>query len=62
MLATVVEKNKQERAMTQEVMIVGLSAIEPVIGSGIGILKKPSAAYIHNMLYFAAGIMSAIPL
>ena len=46
--------------MTQEVMIVGLSAIGPIIGSGIGVLKKPSTAYIHNMLYFAAGIMLAV--
>ncbi len=46
--------------MMQEVMIVGLSAIGPVIGSGIGVLKKPSTAYIHNMLYFAAGIMLAV--
>lgn len=46
--------------MTQEVMIVGLSAIGPVIGSGIGVLKKPSTLYIHNMLYYAAGIMLAV--
>jgi ZIP family zinc transporter len=52
--------NKQEKAMTQEFMIVGLSAIGPVIGSGIGVLKKPSTVYIQNMLYFAAGIMLAV--
>lgn len=46
--------------MPQEIMIVGLSAIGPVIGSAIGVSKKPSTTYIHNMLYFAAGIMLAI--
>ncbi|MCB2168963.1 MAG: ZIP family metal transporter [Deltaproteobacteria bacterium] len=46
--------------MTQETMIVALSVVGPVIGSGIGVLKKPSTVYIHNMLYFAAGIMLAI--
>lgn len=46
--------------MTQEMMIVGLSTLGPVIGSGIGVLIKPSTAYIHNMLYFAAGIMLAV--
>lgn len=46
--------------MTQEVMIVGLATLGPVIGSGIGVLIKPSTAYIHNLLYFAAGIMLAV--
>lgn len=46
--------------MTQEAMIVALSAIGPIIGSGIGVMKKPSTVSIHNMLYFAAGIMLAI--
>jgi len=46
--------------MPQEAMIVALSAIGPVIGSGIGVFRKPTTAYIHNMLYFAAGIMLAI--
>ena len=35
--------------MPQEIMIVGLSAIGPVIGSAIGVSKKPSTVYIHNM-------------
>ncbi|MFZ0614067.1 MAG: hypothetical protein WAM73_17635 [Desulfobacterales bacterium] len=43
--------------MPQEIMIVGLSAIGPVIGSAIGVSKKPTAAFIYTMLYFAAGIM-----
>jgi zinc transporter, ZIP family len=46
--------------MQQEIMIVALSAMGPVIGSGIGVWKKPTTTYIHNMLYFAAGIMLAI--
>jgi len=46
--------------MPQEIMIVALSAIGPVIGSGIGVWKRPTTNYIHNMLYFAAGIMLAI--
>ncbi len=46
--------------MSQELMIVAFSALGPVVGSGIGVWKKPSVAYITNMLYFAAGIMLAI--
>lgn len=46
--------------MSPETMIVALSAAGPVIGSGIGVWKRPTTTYIHNMLYFAAGIMLAI--
>jgi len=46
--------------MPKELVLVALSAIGPVIGSGIGVWKRPSTTYIHNMLYFAAGIMLAI--
>ncbi|MCP3951676.1 MAG: ZIP family metal transporter [Desulfobacterales bacterium] len=46
--------------MPPEIMIVALSAAGPVIGSGIGVWKRPTTNYIHNMLYFAAGIMLAI--
>ena len=46
--------------MPQEIMVVALSAMGPIIGSGIGVWKKPTTTYIHNMLYFAAGIMLAI--
>ncbi len=46
--------------MPQEIMIVALSAIGPVIGSGIGVWKRPTATYVHNMIYFAGGIMPAI--
>lgn len=46
--------------MPQESLVVALSTIGPIIGSAIGVWKRPSAVYIHNMLYFAAGIMLAI--
>lgn len=40
--------------------IVIISVIGPVIGSAIGVMKKPSITYISNMLSFAAGVMLAI--
>ena len=40
--------------------IVIISALGPIIGSAIGILRRPSFAYICNMLSFAAGVMLAI--
>ncbi len=46
--------------MYQEALIVAISTLGPVVGSGIGVLKKPSETYIKNMLCFAAGIMMAI--
>ena len=46
--------------MSQESILVALSTAGPVIGSAIGVWKKPSEQYIHNMLYFAAGIMLSI--
>ena len=33
--------------MPQEAMIVALSAIGPIIGSGIGALRRPTTVYIH---------------
>jgi len=41
--------------MAQKLMIVALSVVGPIIGSVIGVMKKPSTVYILNMLYFAAG-------
>jgi len=35
--------------MPQEIMIVALSALKPVIGSGIGAWKRPTTTYIYNM-------------
>ncbi len=40
--------------------IVVISILGPVIGSAIGVIKRPSMAYISNMLCFAAGVMLAI--
>jgi len=37
------------------IMVLG-----PIIGSAIGVMKKPSFGYICNMLCFAAGVMLAI--
>lgn len=40
--------------------IVIISVLGPIVGSAIGVLKKPSFGYICNMLCFAAGVMLAI--
>ena len=40
--------------------IVVISVLGPIVGSGLGILKRPSFSYICNMLCFAAGVMLAI--
>lgn len=46
--------------MDPVVFIVVISILGPIIGSAIGILRKPSFGYICNMLCFAAGVMMAI--
>ncbi|WP_155326284.1 ZIP family metal transporter [Desulfosarcina ovata] len=46
--------------MSPESMLVALSTVGPVIGSAIGVWKRPTMHYIHSMLYFAAGIMLSI--
>jgi len=40
--------------------IVLIMVLGPIIGSFIGVFKKPSFGYICNMLCFAAGVMLAI--
>jgi len=40
--------------------IVLIMVLGPIIGSFIGILRRPSFGYICNMLCFAAGVMLAI--
>jgi ZIP family zinc transporter len=40
--------------------IIFITVLGPIIGSLIGVLKKPSFGYICNMLCFAAGVMLAI--
>lgn len=41
-------------------LIAVISVLGPVIGSAIGISKRPSFGYICNMLCFAAGVMLSI--
>ena len=42
------------------IIIVAISVIGPVLGSAIGVLKKPSLSFLCTMLSFAAGVMLAI--
>ena len=46
--------------MEPMIWVITISAVGPVLGSAIGVLKKPSFGYICNMLCFAAGVMLAI--
>ena len=41
-------------------VIVIISVLGPIIGSLIGVLKKPSERFMYNMLAFAGGVMLAI--
>ncbi|MBC8494926.1 ZIP family metal transporter [archaeon] len=41
-------------------IIVLISVMGPIIGSLIGVLKKPSENFMYNMLAFAGGVMLAI--
>ena len=41
-------------------LIVLISVLGPVIGSLIGVIKKPSERFMFNMLSFAGGVMLAI--
>ena len=41
-------------------IIVIISVIGPILGSAIGVLKRPSFPFICTMLSFAAGVMLAI--
>jgi ZIP family zinc transporter len=41
-------------------LILIISIIGPVLGSAIGVLKKPSHTFMYNMLAFAAGVMLSI--
>ena len=45
---------------TQLLIIVAISVLGPVIGSLIGVLKRPSEKFMYNMLAFAGGVMLAI--
>lgn len=44
----------------QLLIIVAISVLGPVLGSLIGVLKKPSERFMYNMLAFAGGVMLAI--
>ena len=46
--------------MDPVVFIVVISVLGPILGSGLGVLRRPSFNYICNMLCFAAGVMLAI--
>lgn len=46
--------------MIDEAIVVALATAGPVIGSAIGVWRKPTTTAIHNILYLAAGIMVAI--
>ncbi len=41
-------------------LILAISIAGPVIGSLIGIIRRPSTQFMYNMLSFAAGVMLAI--
>jgi zinc transporter, ZIP family len=46
--------------MEPVVFIVIISILGPIIGSALGVIKKPSLMYMCNMLCFAAGVMLGI--
>jgi len=46
--------------MENILIVVILAVIGPVIGSLIGVIKRPSELFMFNMLSFAAGVMLAI--
>jgi ZIP family zinc transporter len=41
-------------------IVVIISVLGPIIGSAIGVIRKPSEIFMSNMLAFAAGVMLAI--
>ncbi len=43
-------------------LILLISIAGPIIGSAIGVIHKPSEAFMHKMLAFAAGVMIAVSL
>ena len=42
------------------VLILLISVLGPIIGSFIGVIKKPSERFMYNMLAFAGGVMLSI--
>ncbi|MBU1136372.1 MAG: ZIP family metal transporter [Nanoarchaeota archaeon] len=45
---------------TALLIIIIISVLGPIIGSLIGVIKKPSERFMYNMLAFAGGVMLAI--
>ena len=46
--------------MDSLILILIISVLGPIIGSLIGVIKKPSQKFMYNMMAFAAGVMMAI--
>jgi len=46
--------------MEPVLMILTIAVLGPVIGSLLGVLKRPSEKFMYDMLSFAAGVMLAI--
>jgi len=46
--------------MDQTLAIIAIIIAGPLIGSLLGIIKKPSLGFMYNMLAYAAGVMLAI--
>jgi ZIP family zinc transporter len=44
----------------QLLLILALATAGPIIGSLIGVIRKPKESYMYNMLAFAGGVMLAI--
>jgi len=44
----------------QLLLIIIISVLGPILGSLIGVLKKPSDRFMYNMLSFAGGVMLAV--
>jgi ZIP family zinc transporter len=42
------------------IIILSISILGPIIGSLIGVIKKPSERFMYNMLAFAGGVMLSI--
>lgn len=42
------------------ISILLLSVIGPIVGSALGVWRRPSHGFIHSMMAFAAGVMMAI--
>ncbi len=46
--------------MSNITVIVIISVLGPIVGSLIGVIRKPSESFMYNMLSFAAGIMLTV--